>query len=810
MNCSFLYVIHPHTVFNPRLGLHPLSSDKYIEEGNRLAAFIESLPLEIFDTPTFIESASLGAPYILSWENTKDGALFTILEPKLSACAATCLVDISIPMKSDSELLEEIKQTLLKSSYDGIRYLITQESFSQTEESSVLTLVEDDVELIRNVDFLGRAVDIVKLDPINILNTVSEESVLDYSFSKETAQLSSDGRFGIPKGTKIFPKPALDVEINTSIFEETTSFTHSFSTSVTFCIPDFAGNMSLQTPPLVEGGQKEILVTRKHLFPSYSPKLVDVVKKYKREAKILVNKITFGKLWRHQAKSQILTEGSVRLDLQGFTESKYNYQIQVGTHTIAAVLIDLELSRIKSTSEQAYAIRKIKSGFQRSLDDCHIYQVETKHTSTFCETPKMPVLEQSEDSDLSLAEAAAFSGSLTSEFVRKNTLHAKNTVTCSTAAHSLYILKEDDGLDPSEKRLDNSFRNWVETKLSPTCPNSWSVFIQKFGTHYITSATFGGIGFQVLKLSFEQVEDLNNKKISLETAAANALLRGSVSNSTESAYSSYSSASSSHTVFLGGTVLPSVHDEHLDFKDWSESVRLEPVPIHISLLPITDLLNPLYFPKVDAAELSSKRTALQQAIRVYLNKHRVNEQGERSVFTAGINNPSSWFTLESAHAPVVVSTPYVASWSTLPYLFPTLKERSSASPIVFYFCIDNNEASSQKILNQTYCFIGSLPIRQKIFGSEFSGSPYLSFYGSDVEAYFDSSYYTCRCGWVIEKLNTTKDQFLRDGDEIRLKHVSSGKYLSTVPLKDNHRTLTYTTNSQEAIFIIKKSSRYCP
>lgn len=806
---SFLYVIQPFSVFNPRLGRFSIDSDTYIEEENRLASFIESLPLEIFDIPSFMETAISNSPYILSWETTKDGALFTILEPKLSACAATCLVAPSIQMKSDAELLEEIKQALLRSSHDGVKYRITRESFSPEKKIPKVALVDDDIKLIRNVDFLGRAVDIVKLDPINILNTVSEENILDYSFTRETAQLSADGRFGIPPGTKLFPKPSFDVEISTSIFEETTSFTRSFSASVTFSVPDLAATMPLQSPPMVENGQKEICVIQKHLFPSYSPKLVDIVKRYKREAKILINKLAFGMLWRHRAKSQILTEGSVRLDLQGFTESKYNYQIQVGSHTIAAVLIDMDISKIQSKSEQAYAIRKIKSGFQRSLDDYHIYQIERKQTFSF--SPKHRSLSStshSEDSDLDLSEAAAFSGSLTCEFVKKSTQHAKNTVTCSTAAHSLYTLKEDDSSNPSEKRLDSCFRNWIENKLSANSPDSWSAFIQKFGTHYIASATFGGIGFQVLKLSFEQVEDLHSKKISLETAAANSLLKGSVSSSTESGYSSYSSTSSSHTVFLGGTVLPSVHDERLDFKDWSESVHLEPVPIQVSLQPITNLLVPLHFPNIGAAELSNKRESLRQAIRVYLKEHKVDEQGERTIFTSGIDNPSSWFTLEAAHSPLVVSTPYIASWSTLPYLFPTLRERSSATPIVFYFCVDNNEHTSQKILNQSYCFLGSLPIRQKIFGSEFASFPYLSFYGNAKEAYFDNTYYPTRCGWIVEKLNTTQDQFLRDGDEVRLKHVSSGKYLATTPLKDTHGTLTCTTNCEDAIFIIKKSSGY--
>lgn len=122
-------------------------------------------------------------------------------------------------------------------------------------------------------------------------------------------------------------------------------------------------------------GTKEIHVIKKQKFPSYTPKLVDVVKKHKRSAKILINKINYGNFWRARAKSEILTEGDVRLDLQGVDQEKFNYQIQTGRDTIAAILIDICISKITIPSEQVYAIRKIKSGFQKSLDDLHIYKI---------------------------------------------------------------------------------------------------------------------------------------------------------------------------------------------------------------------------------------------------------------------------------------------------------------------------------------------------------------------------------------------------------------------------------------------------
>ncbi|BAE81217.1 MAC/perforin family protein [Chlamydia felis Fe/C-56] len=122
----------------------------------------------------------------------------------------------------------------------------------------------------------------------------------------------------------------------------------------------------------------EIQVSREQLFPGYSSKVSDIAKAHKRDAKILVNRMTYSNIWRNKAKSQILTEGEVRLDLQGCDGTKYNYQLQVGNYTIATVLINRNIAHIRSLAEQVYATRKIKSGFQKSLHDSHIYHVSFK------------------------------------------------------------------------------------------------------------------------------------------------------------------------------------------------------------------------------------------------------------------------------------------------------------------------------------------------------------------------------------------------------------------------------------------------
>ncbi|AHK63231.1 hypothetical protein [Chlamydia avium] len=120
---------------------------------------------------------------------------------------------------------------------------------------------------------------------------------------------------------------------------------------------------------------QRIFVIPLHSWPNHTSRLENIVKTCKRDVKVLINKISFSNFWRNSARSEILTQGNVRLDLQQVTETVFNYQIQVGAHTVAAVLVDKAMAEIRERSMQAYAVRKIKSGFQQSLQHSRIYHI---------------------------------------------------------------------------------------------------------------------------------------------------------------------------------------------------------------------------------------------------------------------------------------------------------------------------------------------------------------------------------------------------------------------------------------------------
>lgn len=113
--------------------------------------------------------------------------------------------------------------------------------------------------------------------------------------------------------------------------------------------------------------------------------------------------------------------------------------------------------------------------------------------------------EESDDEEQDLTKDAAFSSSFTYGFVKQNTRNSKNTVTCTTASHSLYTLQQDRASDPENLKIDKEFQQIIQT-LDTKDPKHLEAFISNVGTHYTTAVTYGGIGFQVLKISFEQIQ----------------------------------------------------------------------------------------------------------------------------------------------------------------------------------------------------------------------------------------------------------------------------------------------------------------
>lgn len=512
--------------------------------------------------------------------------------------------------------------------------------------------------LLKNTSFLGKIVDITKVDPVSISTSLTGVNALNFDVTEETALPTSDGRFGIPPGTKFEPIFSTDVSVDTSVFQENTDIYEKFSASVSF-------------------GEDE--------------------------------------------KSQELL-------------------------------------------------------FYTSNDD------DKK--------------EEEEEQDKNESKGSAFSVSMTCEFITQNTSENKHVVTHSSATHKLYVLRQNIAYDLKKLVVDDEFQFWITKKLNADNPSTFTDFINKVGTHYITSVLYGGVGFQVLKIDTETVTKLQEQHVSISAAAKEVMLRASASHDTKDTYSSFTETTTSKTVFIGGTILPHLsEDKTLDFTDWSESVINEPAAVSINVERVTLLLTSDYFPDMDQDQLQKIKNGLGQAISAYLKAHPrpSSEPGQVVMLNNYYYMPVGFVQKDSPYR--AINGHYDEYWSNGTYSFPTLTE---GPPKKF-------------AINSTFNHV----VRPLLHGSEItisyvdfpllydSNSCQISWYGTYPQAYYDQPYSNHGYTWIIEKVSTNIDDTIRDGDPIRIRKSGTKEYIATTPLNDGLSTLTWTTDPQNAEFIIK-------
>jgi hypothetical protein len=136
-------------------------------------------------------------------------------------------------------------------------------------------------------------------------------------------------------------------------------------------------------------------------------------------------------------------------------------------------------------------------------------------------------------------------------------------------------------------------------------------FIKTYGTHYPTDMTFGGLAILSYKIDQSSFSTLMDKSVNLtgDISAGLGILSGNASMSSSTNVSAaFATASSkmTHSILsVGGTV--TVGNDDTLSSDWQPSVEGSPVPIKVTLAPLSDLI-------ADA----DKKAVLQAGIQSYL------------------------------------------------------------------------------------------------------------------------------------------------------------------------------------------------
>ena len=158
--------------------------------------------------------------------------------------------------------------------------------------------------------------------------------------------------------------------------------------------------------------------------------------------------------------------------------------------------------------------------------------------------------------------------------------------------------------------LNRNFRSAVaQLPLTAATTYAYIDFIDKFGTHLSTQVTYGGLVHHSVQLNQSVHASVVRRGIDLAGEAKKVFQAKYRNQSQDSAYREISERSES-LVFCGG-------NEGAD--DWVASVKQDPAPIHLDLLPLHEILTDEFFP--EDRQIAQKRSLLATTTQAYLENN---------------------------------------------------------------------------------------------------------------------------------------------------------------------------------------------
>jgi hypothetical protein len=281
---------------------------------------------------------------------------------------------------------------------------------------------------------------------------------------------------------------------------------------------------------------------------------------------------------------------------------------QTGTKAYNAFTLDQE--NIGSYSQEVALNRTISSSSKNVMSSTNDYERTLKNSIS------------------ASFSAPGYSGSLSVSVTSRvqNTLSRRevNTLTTGQRETLQVDLLHEDATSASEvPPIGSSFKDalWAAATANT---QDFATFVGKYGTHFASQVTMGGVGRQSFKFSSEDYAKMSELGIDV-SAQASAVIKvvevgGSISSSTQISESFKKAIENQRTDidFVGGT------PGGLNFNDWINTVDDNPVPIKLDLLLNSDLVTTAYFPSKQSAEVSTAKTNLEVKINEYIATNGLN------------------------------------------------------------------------------------------------------------------------------------------------------------------------------------------
>lgn len=187
---------------------------------------------------------------------------------------------------------------------------------------------------------------------------------------------------------------------------------------------------------------------------------------------------------------------------------------------------------------------------------------------------------------------------------------AQKSVYAFTKAEYVHYTLAFDRQQSATFHLNETFRQAV-AQLPLTTTYEYLNFINDFGTHTAIQVQFGGLfhhRYCLKQSSYSKVVQ-SGGNVALEAKRA-----FEATYEKKNQGSTFKEFSDSHEVFdfCGGTKKENIHD-------WFPTIKADPAPIHLELMPLYELLTSEYFPEDE--QIVKKRSLLTLAIQRYLEEN---------------------------------------------------------------------------------------------------------------------------------------------------------------------------------------------
>ena len=205
------------------------------------------------------------------------------------------------------------------------------------------------------------------------------------------------------------------------------------------------------------------------------------------------------------------------------------------------------------------------------------------------------------------ADLFSFSLSSSYENTTKEIGSNEKVLTFTKMIVQRYKLQLDEA---KTQKLDKYFQELVDG-----LPDTSATLINQFGTHYARTVFYGGQAHQKLIFKKEDYTSMEGNKINVKAEAKATFevvkVGGSVETASNVSQEFRNKVENKHEqiTYSGGT--PSQN-----FDSWAASVKADPAPIKLDIVPISQLLSQKYFPNVK--DIDQKRETLKKRIDEYI------------------------------------------------------------------------------------------------------------------------------------------------------------------------------------------------